>query len=69
MYYVLFYVIVSLIVWASVRVVSSFEEEGDAALYAKFVWYDVWVGLYIDVKTGCIYVCMLPCFVIKCRVQ
>ena len=28
-------------------------------------WYDIWIGLYYDQKHGVIYVCPLPCCVLK----
>ena len=28
-------------------------------------WYDIWVGVYIDRKNKTVYVCLLPCVVIK----
>jgi hypothetical protein len=31
----------------------------------KFIWYDLWMGIYIDTKTKQIYICPLPCIVIK----
>jgi len=30
-----------------------------------FLWYDFWVGLFWDQKKKILYVCPLPCFVIK----
>jgi hypothetical protein len=31
---------------------------------AKFAWYDLWIGIYVDRKRRRTYVCTLPCFVI-----
>lgn len=31
----------------------------------KFVWYDLWIGIFIDVEKHAIYVCPFPCCVIK----
>lgn len=28
-------------------------------------WYDLWVGLYIDTKDDCLYICPLPTVVIR----
>lgn len=30
-----------------------------------FAWYDIWVGLFIDTKKKAIYLCPIPCVVIK----
>lgn len=30
----------------------------------KFAWYDLWIGVYYDRKTGIIYICLLPCLLI-----
>jgi hypothetical protein len=30
-----------------------------------FAWYDLWLGLYVDVKGKALYLCPLPCCVIK----
>lgn len=30
-----------------------------------FLWYDLWVGLFIDTKKRMIYFCPLPCCVFK----
>jgi hypothetical protein len=32
-----------------------------------FAWYDLWVGLYVDVKKSVMYICPLPCLVIEWR--
>lgn len=31
----------------------------------KFIWYDMWVGAFIDTKTGTWYVCPFPGVLIK----
>lgn len=31
----------------------------------SFCWYDLWVGVYLDTKKGILYICPLPCCVIK----
>lgn len=31
----------------------------------RFVWYDVWIGLYIDTDNQSIYICPLPCVCLK----
>lgn len=28
-------------------------------------WFDLWVGVFIDHKKGAVYICPLPCVVIK----
>lgn len=28
----------------------------------KFEWRDLWVGAFIDSKSRCVYVCLVPCF-------
>lgn len=30
----------------------------------KFVWYDIWIGLFIDTNKKRLYLCPLPCCVI-----
>lgn len=30
-----------------------------------FAWYDLWIGFYYDRKNGVLYVCPLPCCVLK----
>lgn len=30
----------------------------------KFIWYDVWIGLFIDTKKKTLFICPLPCIVI-----
>ena len=37
------------------------------AVSVFFAWYDLWVGAYIDVKNKTLYVCPLPCVVIKSK--
>lgn len=27
----------------------------------RFIWYDIWIGIYIDRKNGRVYFCPLPC--------
>jgi len=31
----------------------------------SFAWYDIWVGIYIDRARRAVYVCPLPCLVLK----
>ena len=31
----------------------------------KLLWYDLWVGAYVDTKGRALYVCPLPCVVVK----
>lgn len=31
----------------------------------RFRWYDLWVGVYIDVKHRRLFICPLPCLVIE----
>lgn len=28
-------------------------------------WFDIWIGMFIDKKNKTIYICPLPCIVIK----
>lgn len=30
-----------------------------------FAWYDFWVGLYFNRKEKSVYICLIPCLVIK----
>ena len=30
-----------------------------------FAWYDIWIGLYVDKKNDCVYICLIPMVVIK----
>lgn len=30
-----------------------------------FAWYDLWVGVFVDSKKRIVYICPLPCCVIK----
>lgn len=38
-------------------------------LSVRFIWYDLWVGVYIDAKQRSIYICPLPCLVFKLWIQ
>jgi hypothetical protein len=31
----------------------------------RFAWYDLWVGAYWDAKAKTLYVCPLPCIVLR----
>jgi hypothetical protein len=31
----------------------------------SLAWYDIWIGCYIDRKSFSIYICLLPCVVLK----
>ena len=31
----------------------------------SFCWYDMWMGAYIDTKGRTLYICLVPCIVIK----
>lgn len=31
----------------------------------SFAWYDLWIGIYIDRARRAVYVCPLPCLVLK----
>jgi hypothetical protein len=33
----------------------------------EFIWYDLWIGVYIDRKKKIVYVNPLPCVVWKCE--
>lgn len=33
----------------------------------SFKWYDIWIGIYIDRANKAIYICPIPCIVIKVR--
>jgi hypothetical protein len=35
----------------------------------KFVWYDLWVGLFIDKKNKYLYICLIPTIVIRIKWQ
>ena len=30
-----------------------------------FCWYDIWVGMCIDTKDKAIYICLLPCILLR----
>jgi hypothetical protein len=30
-----------------------------------FAWYDFWIGVFVDLKKHCVYVCPLPCIVFR----
>ena len=32
-----------------------------------FAWYDIWIGVYIDVEEKCIYIC--PVFTLVIKIQ
>lgn len=32
-----------------------------------FAWYDIWIGMYIDKKKETLYICLLPCVVIRIK--
>jgi hypothetical protein len=32
-----------------------------------FAWYDMWIGAYWDRKKRALYICLLPCCVIRIR--
>ena len=36
---------------------------------AFFKWYDLWIGLYIDIKGKAVYICPIPMFGIKIEYQ
>jgi hypothetical protein len=35
----------------------------------RFAWYDLWMGIYIDRKECAIYMCPLPCIVVRFAVR
>lgn len=37
----------------------------DKRLTLQFLWYDLWVGAYIDTERKFVYICPLPCCVIR----
>lgn len=30
-----------------------------------YAWYDLWIGVYVDVEKKCVYICPLPCMVFR----
>ena len=34
-----------------------------------FAWYDMWIGIYWDQKQRALYICPLPCCVIKLKLD
>ena len=36
-------------------------------LVVDFIWYDLWVGIYIDPKSNDVYFCPLPTLVFKSK--
>jgi len=34
-----------------------------------FRWYDLWVGMYIDINDKCLYICPIPMFGIKIKLK
>jgi len=48
------YIFISLVVWG-VNYLFGF---------GKFIWYDMWVGIFVDTKKQIIYIAPLPCFII-----
>lgn len=28
-------------------------------------WYDIWVGVFIDMRKKIVYICLIPCLVLK----
>jgi len=36
---------------------------------AFFAWYDLWIGAYFDRSKRVLYVCPLPCCVLKLEIQ
>lgn len=34
-----------------------------------WAWYDMWVGLYVDVKKRRVYWCPFPCYVVEIRLD
>jgi hypothetical protein len=33
-----------------------------------FAWFDLWIGLYFDKKNHILYICPIPCCVIKLEI-
>lgn len=31
----------------------------------SFKWFDLWVGVFVDVAKKVVYVCLVPCVVLK----
>lgn len=48
------------LVWR--RASQCLEEKGITFFFA---WYDFWIGVFYDGKKGILYICPLPCCVIK----
>lgn len=30
-----------------------------------FKWFDLWIGVYVDVSNKTLYLCLIPCFGVK----
>lgn len=43
------------------------ELRGAVAVSVRFVWYDLWIGAYVDRSARAIYVCPLPCVLFTLR--
>lgn len=37
--------------------------------FGHFVWYDFWIGAFYDQKKRILYICPLPCCVIKIELK
>lgn len=48
------YIVVFLIYWSVKWMIGE----------ARFIWFDLWVGIFVDVQKKRTYFCPLPCFVI-----
>ena len=57
----LFWIIISL------GIVMILSELFDYTVELKFIWFDLWIGIYYDRKKKIIYINSLPCIVWICE--
>jgi hypothetical protein len=65
----IFLILITFVIFFLICLFSDKKQEGYILGSKKFVfffaWYDMWTGLFVDKKKEIIYVCVLPCLVIK----